>query len=271
MPELPEVETYRRYLEETSLHQTISNLYVEDTKLLTTDYDTLSQKLVGKHFTGTQRVGKNLFVLLNVPYVLHMHFGMTGSLDYFREAEDKPRFARIILSFTNGFHLAFVCPRKFERIGLVEDINQYLAKKKIAKDGLEISIQELTLPLKRRNAPIKPVLLDQATVAGLGNWIVDEVLFQAGIHPEKIAAHLSLAKVERIHAAIRHVLEIAIAHEAVYRRFPTSFLIHAREWDASPYTDEANRHRFCPRCQAELHISTVGGRTTYFCAACQPA
>jgi len=270
MPELPEVETYRRYLEETSLHQPITDLYVEDTKLLNTDYDTLSQSLVGKQFTGTHRVGKNLFVLLNAPYTLHIHFGMTGSLAYFRDREDTPRFARIIFTFANGFHLALVCPRKFERIGLVEEIEQYLTKKKIARDGLEMSIDELAKNLSRRNAPIKAVLLDQATVAGLGNWIVDEVLFQAGIHPTKIAASLTHPEVEHIHASIDYVLKTAITHEAVYGRFPASFLIHARGWDVSPYTDDATRHQYCPRCSSPIHISTVGGRTTYACIACQP-
>lgn len=268
MPELPEVETYRRYLEETSLHQTLTHLYVEDTKLLTTDETTLRQALIGKQFTGTRRVGKNLFVLLDAPYVLHMHFGMTGSLEYFRDVEDTPRFARIIFSFASGFRLAFVCPRKFERIGLVEDIEQHLLKKKIARDGLEITEHELALTIKRRNALIKPVLMNQATVAGLGNWIVDEVLFQAGVHPEKISSQLSDTQISRIHAAIQLVLRTAIAEEAIYRRFPRSFLIHARAWDVSPY-ENADQHRNCPRCQGAIHVSTVGGRTTYFCETCQ--
>ncbi len=270
MPELPEVETYRRYLEETSLHQPITHLFVEDAKLLTTDEATLTQKLIGKQFVGTRRIGKNLFVLLNAPYALHMHFGMTGSLDYFRNTEDTPRFARIIFSFASGFHLAFVCPRKFERIGLVEDIEHYLVEKKIGTDGLEISLEELTRKLMRRNTAIKPVLMDQATVAGLGNWIVDEVLFQAGIHPEKKASKLTAEEIGRIHASIGLVLHTAVSQEATYGRFPISFLIHAREWDVSPYAD-ANRHHLCPACAKNLQVSTVGGRTTYFCPQCQPA
>ncbi len=268
MPELPEVETYRRYLEQTALHQTVTDIYVEDTKLLTTDYDTLAEKLKGRQFTGTRRTGKNLFVLLDAPYALRMHFGMSGSLAYFHHTEATPRFARIVFSLAGGFRLGFLCPRKFERIGLVDDVEAFLADKKIGKDGLEISILELGQTLRRKKALIKPVLLDQATVAGLGNWIVDEVLFQARIHPEKLAAQLTDNEVNAIHTAIRLVLETAIAHEAVYSRFPESFLIHAREWDKSPYAD-ANRHRYCPRCGNGLQTSKVGGRTTYACGNCQ--
>ena len=268
MPELPEVETYRRYLEQTALHQLVTDIYVEDTKLLTTDYDTLVGKLKGRQFTGTRRTGKNLFVLLDAPYALRMHFGMSGSLAYFHHTEATPRFARIVFSLAGGFRLGFLCPRKFERIGLVDDVDAFLREKKIAKDGLEISIPELGQTLRRRKAPVKPVLLDQATVAGLGNWIVDEVLFQARIHPEKPAAELTDAEVIAIHAAIQLVLETAIAHEAVYSRFPGSFLIHARAWDASPHAD-ADRHRYCPRCGNGLQTSKVGGRTTYACGNCQ--
>ena len=268
MPELPEVETYRRYLEQTALHQLVTDIYVEDTKLLTTDYDTLAEKLKGRQFTGTRRTGKNLFVLLDAPYALRMHFGMSGSLAYFHHTEATPRFARIVFSLAGGFRLGFLCPRKFERIGLVDDVDAFLREKKIAKDGLEISIPELGQTLRRRKAPVKPVLLDQATVAGLGNWIVDEVLFQARIHPERPAAELTDAEVVAIHASIQLVLETAIRHEAVYSRFPGSFLIHARAWDASPHAD-ADRHRYCPRCGGGLNLSKVGGRTTYFCGNCQ--
>ena len=276
MPELPEVETYRRYFEETCLFQPIANLFVEDRKLLTTEYDTLLAVLRGRSFVGTKRVGKNLFVQLDEPKSsdspsvpwLHLHFGMTGDLAYFRDVEDTPRFARILFFFQNGFKLAFICPRKFERVGLVGNPDAYLLRKKIGKDGLEITVEELAGKFLRKAVFIKPVLMDQATVAGLGNWIVDEVLFQARLHPERRANALTANEVENIRDAIQLVLNTAITHEARYSRFPTRFLIHAREWDASPYL-EANAHRSCPACRGELTVKQVGGRTTYFCAECQ--
>jgi formamidopyrimidine-DNA glycosylase len=270
MPELPEVETYRRFLEETALFQTVTHVFVEDRKLLTTDYDTLSRALVGNQFTGTHRVGKNLFVRTRTDAVLTLHFGMTGSLAYFRDAEDTPRFARVIFSFSNGFKLGFLCPRKFERVGLTEDIAGYLRAKKLGKDALDTDAADLARTFRTKKAPIKPVLLDQSTLAGLGNWIVDDVLFLAGVHPERVAASLTEAETERIHAAIREVLLTAIDREAVYSRFPAHFLIHARAWDTSPHADP-ERHLHCPRCAARVEKDYVGGRATYFCAACQPA
>jgi formamidopyrimidine-DNA glycosylase len=111
--------------------------------------------------------------------------------------------------------------------------------------------------------------MDQSTLAGLGNWIVDDVLFLAGVHPERIASSLSATETERIHAAIREVLLTAIEKEAVYSQFPPHFLIHAREWDTSPHTDP-KAHLLCPRCAQEVRKEYVGGRATYFCPACQP-
>jgi formamidopyrimidine-DNA glycosylase len=265
MPELPEVEIRRHELETSSLHQPISHIEIEDKKLVTTDSPTFVTTLTGRQFTETRRVGKNLFVLTDQPgVILHMHFGMTGDLNYYHASLDRPRFARIVFSFTNGFNLGFLCPRKFERVGLIDDIDTFLKRKKIGPDGLMIHLQELAAKLRVKKAFIKPVLLDQSIVAGLGNWIVDEVLFQASVHPEQRANTLTDDQITRIHDAIGLVLNTAIRYEATYRDFPNDFLIHVREWDNSPY-DDVEAHKYCPRCGSRIERSTVGGRTTFFC------
>ncbi len=284
MPELPEVEIRRRYLTATSLQQPITNILVEDTKLLTVSYSHLLEALVGRQFTDTRRVGKNLFVLTEGPgadargdalsgasspgVIVHLHFGMTGDLEYYHASLDRPRFARIVFEFDSGFNLGFLCPRKFERVGIVTDIDAYLRRKKIAPDGLVIALADFAGRVRRRKSLIKPVLLDQQTVAGLGNWIVDEVLFQARIHPEKIADSLTDNELITLHKAMILVLETAIRCEANYRDFPKSFLTHVREWDTSPYNDP-DAHRFCPRDSTRIERKTVGGRTTFFCPMCQ--
>jgi formamidopyrimidine-DNA glycosylase len=265
MPELPEVEIRRMYLEATSLQQPIGTITVEDQKLLTTELDTLHEALAGRKFVGTKRVGKNLFVYTDVPgTILRMHFGMTGDLEYYHRTVDRPKHARIVFYFTNGFCLGFICPRKFERIGLVDGVDSYLRLKKIAPDALDIDVGTLREKLRKRRSPIKPVLLDQATAAGLGNWIVDEVLFQAKVHPSAISSGLTDAQTTAIYEAIQLVLRTAIAKEAVYKDFPTSFLIHVRSWDDSPY-DDVEAHKRCPRCGTAIERTEVSGRTTFFC------
>jgi formamidopyrimidine-DNA glycosylase len=111
--------------------------------------------------------------------------------------------------------------------------------------------------------PIKSVLLDQSTVAGIGNWIADDVLHRAKIHPERIAADLSEKEVKAIHKATQIVVNQTIAVEANYELLPEDFLIHARGWG------RANTEPKCPICRTEIVMIRVGGRATYFCPKCQ--
>ena len=271
MPELPEVETYRRFLDEIVTHQTITALEVKDAHVLATDEDTLRRAVVGRTITGTSRLGKNCFLHLDDDgRVLVLHFGMTGDVGAYRDEADAPRFTRVALHLSSGLRAAFVDPRKFGRIRLAESVKAYRQAKKLGPDALDITKEELQAKLSHRKTILKPLLLNQSLTAGLGNWIVDEVLFQAKIHPERLANSLSAAEFSRLHAAIQLVLSTAIAHEANYRQFPASFLIHAREWDdsATPGTDQ---HHYCPRHpRTEIVKTYVGGRATFTCPTCQP-
>jgi formamidopyrimidine-DNA glycosylase len=251
MPELPEVETYRRFIDELAVGQTITGLEVRDAHVLAVPEEELRAGLLGRTITGTSRLGKNCFLELDNGRLLVLHFGMTGDIGAFRDAADAPRFTRVAWQLADsGLHLAFIDPRKFGRIRLADSIEAYQKAKKLGPDALQITAAELQQKLSRRKVFVKPLLLDQGLTAGLGNWIVDEVLFQAKIHPERTTA---------------------IQHEANYRHFPKSFLIHAREWDDSA-TPGSDAHTFCP-CHPQVKIdkSYVGGRATYVCPVCQPA
>ncbi|WP_022824661.1 DNA-formamidopyrimidine glycosylase [Hymenobacter norwichensis] len=271
MPELPEVETYRRFLNDVILHQTITAFEVKDAKVLVTDEDTLHKALVGQRVTSTRRLGKNCFLELDNGQVLALHFGMTGDVGAYRDEPDAPRFTRVAFHLEDGLRVAFIDPRKFGRIRLVESVAQYQKAKKLGPDALDVTAEHLQAVLGTKKSMIKPLLLDQGVTAGLGNWIVDEVLFQAKIHPERRAHTLLPKDFKALHAAIQLVLTTAIQQEATYRNFPVSFLIHAREWDdsATPGTDA---HTFCPRHPKTLiEKGYVGGRATYHCPKCQPA
>ena len=271
MPELPEVETYRRFLDAIILQQPITAFEVRDAHVLATDEDTLRQVLVGRRVTATRRLGKNCFLELDNGQVLVLHFGMSGDVGAYRDDHDAPRFTRVAFHLQDGLRVAFIDPRKFGRLRLAESVAQYQQAKKLGPDALDVTAAHLQAVLGTRKPMIKPLLLDQSITAGLGNWIVDEVLFQAKIHPERRAHTLSPTEFEALHAAIQLVLTTAIEHEATYRHFPASFLIHAREWDdsATPGTDA---HTFCPRHpETLLEKGYVGGRATYHCPRCQLA
>jgi formamidopyrimidine-DNA glycosylase len=204
--------------------------------------------------------------------VLVLHFGMTGDIGAYRDESDAPRFTRVALHLDDsGLRLAFIDPRKFGRIRLADSAAAHQAAKKIGPDALAITAAELQAKLSRRKTLLKPLLLDQGLLAGLGNWIVDEVLFQAKIHPERLGSSLTEKEPKALHTAIQLVLTTAIAHEANYRNFPKSFLIHAREWD-DPATPGSDAHTFCPRHpKVKIEKYYVGGRATYICPKCQPA
>ncbi|MBC3539047.1 DNA-formamidopyrimidine glycosylase [Rufibacter sediminis] len=270
MPELPEVETYRRFIDETSLYLPIADVDVQDPKRqLTVDLDEFRRTLRGDQFTGTQRVGKQLFLLTAKGTVVTMHFGMTGDVAFYRDDADTPRFARAVFHFENGFRFAFIDSRKFGRIGLAPSVDAFRRQKKLGPDALTLSTEELTQGLAKKKSAIKPLLLDQRIAPGVGNWIADEVLFQAQLEPERPADSLQPAEIDRLATAIREVLETAIAAEAIYRDFPSHYLIHAREWDDAPASATKDAHLHCPRCQTLIQKKYVGGRATYFCPTCQ--
>jgi len=271
VPELPEVETYRRFLNEVILHQPITAFEVRDAHVLGTDEDTIRKNLVGQQVTATRRIGKNCFLELSNGAALALHFGMTGDVDAYRDDHDAPRFTRVALHLADGLRVAFIDPRKFGRIRLADSVAQYQKAKKLGPDALDVTAAHLQTVLGAKKMMIKPLLLDQSVTAGLGNWIVDEVLFQARINPERRANTLAAKDFKALHAAIQLVLTTAISHEATYRRFPASFLIHAREWDTSA-TPGTEQHLFCPKhSKTKIEKSYVGGRATYFCPRCQPA
>ncbi|WP_210463273.1 DNA-formamidopyrimidine glycosylase [Rufibacter roseolus] len=270
MPELPEVETYRRFIDETSLFQRIAEVEVQDPKRqLQVDLDDFRRALRGNQFTQTARIGKQLFLETARGPIVTMHFGMTGDVAYYKDEADTPRFARAIFHFENGFKFAFLDSRKFGRLGLTQSVAAFRLQKKLGPDAITLTTEELTQGLAKKKSAIKALLLDQRIAPGVGNWIADEVLFQAQLEPERPADSLQPAEIDRLAASIREVLETAIAAEAIYRDFPSHYLIHAREWDEAPASPTKDAHLHCPRCQTLIQKKYVGGRATYFCPNCQ--
>src|SRR5438094_4670493 len=124
MPELPDVETFKRYFDATSLHQRIDNVDVRDAYILkgVSAYE-LARRLKGRRFESTYRHGKHLFVRADHDLWLRLHFGMTGSLRYFKHEEQAPPpHSRVLFVFANNHRLAFDDQRKFGQIGLIQDV-----------------------------------------------------------------------------------------------------------------------------------------------------
>ncbi len=174
MPELPEVATYKTYFDSTSLHQKITDIDCADERLLKKDFDEMREALIGQRFVSTERIGKYLFAKTSGEKVLVLHFGMTGNLQYYKGAESRPRFAHIVYSFDNGFHLGFLNKRKFGWNDLADSVESYQQKVGLSTDASKLTLEEFKASLSNRRTYIKPVIMDQSVAAGMGNWLTDE-------------------------------------------------------------------------------------------------
>jgi len=259
MPELPEVETFKRYLDATSLHQRITAVEVSDAYVLKgVSARELAGRLKGRQFENSRRHGKHVFVRAGDALWLRLHFGMTGSLEYLNRDEVAPKTARVIFRFSLNRRLAFDDQRKFGEIELIKNVDEYLQTRGLGPDALNISLSQFKAIFGKHRGAVKAILLNQQLIAGIGNLYADEILFRARVHPAREAARLSDKDLRRLFRATRYVLGKAIALKTDFNRLPKSWLLMHRE----------KRGR-CPRCGRALKSATIGGRTSWFCGRCQ--
>jgi len=257
MPELPDVETMRRYFERTSLGKRVERVEIIAPKVLEASPEEFRAALEGKRFTSTRRRGKYLFASTEGPWLV-LHFGMTGRLELKSEDAQMPRHSRLAFGFPGGSRLYFVDMRMFGRAGITDDVGAFIERKRLGPDALEIGFAQLRAALRRTSRGVKQVLMDQSVLAGLGNVYADEALFQAGIHPLSDAGSLSDEEARRLYDAVRMTLRKATSLEADPSRFPKGFIIPNRRKGAN-----------CPRCGGEVKTLSIQKRTAYFCPACQ--
>jgi formamidopyrimidine-DNA glycosylase len=259
MPELPEVEIFKRYLDATSLNQRICDVDVRNTYILKeTSAQQLRRGLKGRHFKSTRRHGKHLLVRIDGELWLRLHFGMTGSLEYFQDDEQMPRHTRILFLFANNHGLAFDDQRMFGEIGLLKDVDEFLRKRALGPDALEINLGQFEKIMRQHPGAVKSILMNQRLIAGIGNIYADEILFRARVHPAAKVSRSSHKTLTRLFRATRYVLERAIAAKAEANQMPKSWLL--------PYREKGGK---CPRCGRKLRSATSGGRTAWFCTHCQ--
>jgi len=259
MPELPEVETYKRDLDATSLHQEITGVEVRDAYVLQNiSGRQLSRRLEGRRFESSYRHGKHLFVRAGDELWLRLHFGMTGSLEYLNRDDIGPKTSRVIFHFANNSGLVFDDQRKFGEIELIKDLDEFLQKRGLGPDALKINFSLFKQIAGNHRGGMKAILLNQQLIAGIGNLYADEILFRARMHPAIAAAGLSDEDLARLFRATHYVLEKAIALKTDFNRLPKSWLL----------THRGKRGK-CPRCGRALKSATIGGRTSWFCTHCQ--
>ena len=259
MPELPDVETFKRYLNATSLHQRIANVDVRSAYVLKgVSARELERRLKRRRFESSRRHGKHLFVRTDGDFWLRLHFGMTGSIHYFKRPEQAPKHTRVFFVFANTHCLAFEDQRKFGEVGLVKDVDEFLRKRTLGPDALDVSLSRLREIFEKHRGAVKAILLNQKLIAGIGNIYADEILFRVRMHPATEISRLVSKPLTKLFRATRYILEKAIAAKADMNQMPKSWLL--------PHRSKRGK---CPRCGCELKSSRIGGRTAWFCGNCQ--
>jgi formamidopyrimidine-DNA glycosylase len=272
MPELPEVETVARGLQAALVGHTIVDVKVLWARSVESpDPDTFARRLSGQTVRGVERRGKWVVIALESGDTLLVHLRMSGQLVIEAEACLDSRHLRALFLLDDGRRLSFVDPRKFGRLWLGSDPAEVLDVLGPEPLADEFTVERLAEALRRRSGRIKPLLLDQRFLAGLGNIYSDEVLWRAHIHPLRRANTLAPAETRRLHRAIRAVLGLAIASggttltDETYRQadgqageFAGHLAVYGRAGEA------------CLHCGTTIERITVSQRSTHFCPRCQP-
>ncbi len=273
MPELPEVETTRRGLLKTVKGQRIDEVELRRRDLRFPFPGDLEERLTGRIVTDIRRRAKYLLIDLDSGDVLLAHLGMSGSFRVIPAAGYEPKkHDHVILHLANGTLCVFHDPRRFGIIDVFSTKEEgthallaHLGPEPLSKD---FTAAYLVKSLERRKGPIKPVLMDQKLVVGVGNIYASESLFLAGIHPDT-PAHKTAQKAPELVESIRKVLNAAINSGGSTLRdflgtdgtsgyFQHRFLVYERENIA------------CTSCKTSIKSAVHAGRSTYWCPQCQP-
>lgn len=261
MPELPDVERFKQYVDATALHQKVESVEVRDAGVLKNiSGRKLQSQLKGEPFESTSRHGKFLFAHPPSPPLLVLHFGMTGYLDYAQENGEPPDHSRVVFHFGTGGRLAYVCQRKLGLVTLAEDRQAFIEKRDLGPDALALAGQfnAFSERLSGRRGAIKSALMNQGIMAGIGNVYADEILYQARIAPDRRTEGLDEKTLRKLHRTMRRVLNTSIRNNAEVSELPRTYLLRHRDSDGR-----------CPRCGHKLKKARIGGRGTSFCSQCQ--
>jgi formamidopyrimidine-DNA glycosylase len=257
MPELPDVESARRRAARALEGRRIERVFTVDDPIV---YQGVTPRRFARALRGRlvrviHRKGKHLWMALDErPFPL-FHFGMTGSFELYRREADRPRFWKVEILMEDGTRLAMPDARRFGRIRLQQEPEDEAPIADLGFDPLQglPAVNELHRLLSRRRAPLKAVLLDQSLFAGVGNWIADEVLFQARLRPDREASGLRPEETARLRSRMLDIIRRAVAVDADSDRFPKSWLFHHR-WGRNANARTAAGEK--------ITHATIGGRTT---------
>ncbi|XP_028779147.1 formamidopyrimidine-DNA glycosylase isoform X1 [Neltuma alba] len=271
MPELPEVEAARRAVEDNCIGKKIKKAIIaDDSKVIDgVSRSEFEASLLGKTIVAARRKGKNMWLELDSPPFPSFQFGMSGAIyikgvavtTYKRSAvndEDEwpSKYSKFFVELDDGLELSFTDKRRFARVRLLNDPTSVPPISELGPDALlePMTLEELTESLQKKKTEIKALLLDQSFISGIGNWVADEVLYQAKIHPRQTASSLSKENCSALHKCIKEVIEKAVEVGADSSQYPAGWIFHSREKKPGKAFVDGKK----------IDFITAGGRTTAY-------
>ncbi len=269
MPELPEVETVVRALRPDIIGRAIIGVWNDWPRHIARPSPAeLAARLPGERVTALDRRGKYLVFALAGPETLIIHLKMSGHLAVVDADRPRHRHVHTAFALDDGRELRFRDMRKFGKVYLVREAAEVLGglgPEPLADDFTPALLGERLAGSKRA---LKPLLLDQSRIAGIGNIYADEALFAAGLHPERRAHTLGRAELHRLHRAIRAVLALGIAREGA--SIDLYVKPDGQKGDMQNAVQVFRRTGYpCFRCGRPIERVVLGGRSTHFCPHCQ--
>lgn len=270
MPELPEVETTVRALRAPLVGRTIVGVWNDWPRLVQKlSVTELGERLNGRSILAVERRAKYLVFKLSGAETLIIHLKMTGHLSVVPKDTPPDKHVHTLFQLDNGSELRFRDTRKFGRVYLVQDPATVLGE--LGPEPLADSFTPALLKerLNGRRRALKPLLLDQSILAGVGNIYADEALFYARLHPERAANTLTSSEIEALHAAIQKVLRLGIEREGA--SISDYIKPDGSKGDMQNAVAVFRRTNLpCKSCTTPIKRIILGGRSTHFCPQCQP-
>jgi formamidopyrimidine-DNA glycosylase len=278
--ELPEVEVMRRDLEKEVVGKRIRGVDVRPQRGAMrvirrhSRRKEFADRLSGKKITKIERKGKYVLLYLEDNDVLVVHFGMSGRFLRGTKRQSLPPHTHVVMEFQQGGDLRYVDPRTFGEmfVTTVDGLGKVRELDHIAIDPLEDTFtwQEFSYEMARRAAKLKPLLMDQKFVSGLGNIYSDEVLFAAGLRYDRMSDSLSAQEVRRLYRAMREVVQESIRFRGTTLSDEAYVDLFGKPGEFQSELKVYGRKGLpCRRCRTPIDVVKLGGRNSYFCPQCQ--
>jgi formamidopyrimidine-DNA glycosylase len=278
MPELPEVEVVRRDLDREIVGKKVKTVDVDGMRAVRRHHNRKQfvSRLVDRKVTAVDRRGKYLLCRLDNGDVLVIHLGMSGQLLRTKSTRDvMAKHTHVVITFTQGGQLRFVDPRTFGEMFVTEYDTVEKEVSELAHLGIDpletaMSWEQFGSLVAQRQAKLKPLLMDQKFIAGIGNIYSDEILWGAGLRWDRMSDSLTSEEVRRLYRSMMETLQEAVKHRGSSLADAQYVDLFGRPGEYQHFHSVyAREGQACPRCRHDIVRERFAGRSTFYCSACQ--